>query len=188
MDGIGATRSSTGQTVEISVDEAGVLSARTPDGVVLQTQPITASRLKLRDDTLTWRRVTYVVDDPSEARRFVDSLAPPRSSRRRVVAIGTIFVVGLAVGAVAALVVRGRADRVGCDAAHSVVDTSVERIQELNDTAEQQDQSFFAAVIVEQRTITYAMNAAPRCFTLSDRAGNEGLLEGLRALLVVPSG
>jgi hypothetical protein len=188
MDGIGATRSSTGQTVEISVDEAGVLSARTPDGVVLQTQPVDASRVKLRGDTLEWRRVSYVVDDQLEARRFVDSLESPRQPLRRVVAIGTVFVVGLAVGAFAALVVRARADRVGCDTAQSVVDASVDRITELNNTVEQQDQSFFAAVIVEQRTIVYAMDAAPRCFALSDRAANEGLLEGLRALLVVPSG
>jgi len=188
MDGIGATRSSTGQTVEISVDDAGVLSARTPDGAVLQSQTVKASRIKLRGDTLKWRRVSYTVDDQSDARRFVDSLASPRAPLRHVVAIGTIFVVGLVVGAAVALVVRGRADRVGCDTAQSVVDTSVDRINELNDTAEQQDQSFFAAVIVEQRTITYAMDAARKCFTLSERAANEGLLEGLRGLLVVPAG
>jgi hypothetical protein len=55
-------------------------------------------------------------------------------------------------------------------------------MDELNQT-ETQDRSFFAAMIVEQRSITYTMETESSCFPLAERAAAEGLLEGIRGLL-----
>lgn len=69
-----------------------------------------------------------------------------------------------------------------CGEARAVVDASLEAMRTLNES-ENQDASFFAALIVEQRTVTFAMDQADDCFTLQERAGAEGLLEGIHALL-----
>lgn len=185
MTSIGATRTSTGQTVEIHVDDHGSLCARTPDGAVLQRQPIDPRRVKLKGETLTWSRVEYVVDDPAAATAFVaslDSLAAPRQRLRRVALVTGVFALGLAVGVVGGVILRDRARDADCDEAQEVVDRSVSTMEELNE-AEIQDRSFFSAVIVEQRAITYTMETASSCFSLDERAAAEGLLEGIRALL-----
>ena len=182
MDGIGATRTSTGQIVEILVDDDGRLCARTPDGTTLQTQTVMARRLKLRGDKLKWSRVEYQVDDEAAAQAFVDSLATPRKPYRRIAVVIGVFALGLALGVVGGVVLRDRARDATCDEAREVVDRSLENMDELNQT-ETQDRTFFAAVIVEQRAITYTMGTASSCFPLADRAAAEGLLEGIRGLL-----
>lgn len=187
MQGIGATRSSTGQAVEISVDDGGRLSAHTPDGILLQTQPVTPRRLKLRGDTLKWSRVEYVVDDVAAAREFVDSLGKPPKPYRKIALLTGIFTLGLALGVLGGVILRDRTRDATCDEAEEVVARSVENMEELNQ-AETQDQSFFAAVIVEQRAVTYAMDAASSCFSLDERAAAEGLLEGIRGLLMSSGG
>lgn len=182
MSGIDATRTSTGQTVEILVDDDGRLCARTPDGTTLQAQAVMARRLKLRGDKLNWSRVEYQVDDEAAARAFVDSLATPRTPYRRIAAVIGIFALGLAFGVVGGVVLRDRARDATCEEAQEVVDQSVQNMEELNQ-AETQDQSFFSAVIVEQRAITYTMDTESSCFSLAERAAAEGLLEGIRGLL-----
>jgi hypothetical protein len=108
-------------------------------------------------------------------------------SRRAVVVRIAVLLAVLAVGFVGGVYARDRQSDASCDTAREVVDNSLQTLEELNLT-ETQDQSFFAAVIVEQRTITYAMNAESRCFSLQERAGAEGLLEGIRGLLSSDSG
>lgn len=189
MDEIGATRVSSGQTVELSVAD-DVLSARTPDGEVIQSQPVAASALEIRSGTLTWSGVDYTVDDHEAARSFVEALTPPprpRRRRRRILAGTMIFVFGLLLGAVVGVVVRDRMRDADCDEARAVVDRSVATMAELNET-DSQDRSFYAAVIVEQRAITFAMEARPSCFSFAERAAAHGLLEGIRGLLTTASG
>ena len=187
MDGIRATRSSTGETVEIGLDDDGRLCARTPDGSVLQTQAIKASRIKIKGDRLTWSGVDYEVDDDAAAGRFVESLAPPDRRARRVTAYVALFAIGLTLGALGGVFLLDREPAAKCDEAREVVDTAVANMEEINQT-EEQDRSFFAAIIVEQRAITYTMNAEASCFSLTERAAAEGLLEGIRGLLAAAPG
>lgn len=163
------------------------MCARTPDGSVLQTKTVKASRLKLKENKLTWSGVAYDVDDEAEARRFVNSLTEPRGGARRTVMIVGLFVAGLVLGALAGVFVLDRGTGANCDEARSVVDAAVENMEEINQ-AQEQDQSFFAAIAVEQRSVTYAMNAERSCFSLTERAQAEGLLEGIRGLLGVAPG
>ena len=93
-----------------------------------------------------------------------------------------LFAIALTLGALGGVFLLDREPSVNCDEAREVVDTAVASMEEINQ-AEEQDQSFFAAIIVEQRAITYAMGAEPSCFSLTERAAAEGLLEGLRGLL-----
>lgn len=74
------------------------------------------------------------------------------------------------------------APAVGCDEAQAVVDVAFDRVTEIQES-EQRDPSYYAALIVEQRSIVYVMDLAPACFALQDRAGAQGLLDGLHALL-----
>ena len=110
---------------------------------------------------------------------------------RRIATMAGILVLGLLLG-VGGVVVVDRVwnddpSKADCEAARSLVDGSVKNMEELS-TAEEQDKSFFAAMIVEQRTITYAMDAEPKCFSLQERAGAEGLLDGIRGLLTSAPG
>jgi hypothetical protein len=103
-----------------------------------------------------------------------------------------LFVVGLGLGLVGGVVLFDDsssddgggpvAPEVDCEEAQAVVDQAVASIDEINQS-ETQDVSFFAAILVEQRTITFAMDAAPSCFSLEERAGAVGLLDGIQALL-----
>lgn len=182
MDGIGATRSATGETVEIGLDRDGQLRARTPDGAVLQARPAQGSRIKLKGDRLTWSGVEYTVDDEDDARSLVDALATPRTSAPRWAARIAAFVVALALGVAAGAYLNDRQATAGCDEARDVVGAALATMAEINEI-EVQDQSFFAALVVEQREITFTMGAAPRCFSLTERAEAEGLLEGISGLL-----
>lgn len=71
---------------------------------------------------------------------------------------------------------------VDCDEAQGVVDDALERVAQINES-EASDPSFYAALIVEQRSMVYAMDTSPSCFSLADRAGAVGLLEGIHSLL-----
>lgn len=71
---------------------------------------------------------------------------------------------------------------VDCDEAAGVVDAALARVEEI-DASENRDPGYYAALIVEQRSIVFAMEAAPACFPLQDRAGAVGLLEGIHSLL-----
>ncbi len=187
MAGLRATRSSTGEIVELGLDDDGRLSARTPDGTVLQSQTIKASRLKLDGDQLTWSGVQYDVDDPSDAGRFVDSITPAANQRRRWVALTLVLLLGVGLGIVGVAVARQFVATSNCDEARQIIDDSVAKMEQINE-AEVQDRSFFAAVIVEQRTITYTMGSEPSCFSLTERAAAEGLLAGISGLLETAPG
>lgn len=91
---------------------------------------------------------------------------------------------GLVVGAGATYAIVDRDDGEGddCEASIEVVNDAIERIDTINES-EVQNSTFFAALIVEQRTITYAMEDASSCFSLLDRAAAAGLLDGLQGLL-----
>ncbi|NND75355.1 MAG: hypothetical protein HKN44_10150 [Ilumatobacter sp.] len=71
---------------------------------------------------------------------------------------------------------------VSCADAEAVVNAAAERVVEINES-EGRDAPYYAALIVEQRATVYAMDVAPACFALADRAGAVGLLEGLHTLL-----
>lgn len=186
MDGIDATRSSTGESVTIALDDEGRVSARTPDGSVLQTKTVKASRLKLKERKLTWSGVSYEVEDEDEARAFLESLTEPRRTRRLVPMIA-LFVAGLLLGALGGVFLLDRAPSANCDEARDIVGVALANMEQINE-AEEQDQSFFAAISVEQRTVTYTMASEPSCFSLTERAQAEGLLEGIRGLLRVAPG
>lgn len=179
MDPIDATRDETGQSVRIEVVD-GRLTARTPDGEELQSQAVAAGAITLRGATLTWRGVDYRVDDVDAARELVDSL-PPKPSRRRPWTAAAV-VLALLAGVVIGVVLRDRIGGTDCSEARDIVDAASATMEELNET-EAQDRSFLAAVIVEQRTITFTMRERPNCFSLTERATAEGLLEGIRGLL-----
>lgn len=183
MDGIRATRSSTGETVEIGLDDDGRLCALTPDGSVLQVQTVKASRIKLKADRLKWSGVDYEVEDEAAARRLVESLAPPGRDRRRMAAFVALFAIGLVLGALGGVFLLDREPSASCDEAREVIDTAEATMEEITNQAEEQDRSFFAAIIVEHGAITYAMRSEPTCFSLTERAAAEGFLEGLRGLL-----
>jgi hypothetical protein len=76
---------------------------------------------------------------------------------------------------------------IDCDEARAVVDGSIAAIDEINTSTEAQDTTFFVSILVEQRTMTFAMDAAPTCFTLQERAEAEGLIDGIRMLLSTPT-
>ncbi len=69
-----------------------------------------------------------------------------------------------------------------CAEAQAAVEVAREQLRGLNESASQ-DASFFAALIVEQRAITFTMDAEPSCFTIRERAEAAGFLEGVHALL-----
>lgn len=71
---------------------------------------------------------------------------------------------------------------IDCAQAEAVVEAAVAEMSAINET-EVQDASFFAALLVQQRGITFAMDAAPTCFDLGDRAAAHGLLDGIAGLM-----
>lgn len=115
---------------------------------------------------------------------------------RWILALVVVFAVGLGLGLVGGLFVFDDDDTVAtsgdtatpeqpevdCDEAQSVVDKSLGALEEIGAT-EEQDRSFYAAVLVEQSTIVYAMETAPSCFTLEERADAQGLFDGVKGLL-----
>ena len=112
----------------------------------------------------------------------------PTMNRRVIVALIGVIVVGAILGLGVALAVRdsnGSPSEEDCAEAEAVIAASNERLGEISALETGQDASFFAAILVEQRTITFAMDAEPACFTLAERAGAEGLLAGVRALVAV---
>ena len=70
-----------------------------------------------------------------------------------------------------------------CAQVRALVDESNADIATLTDETEIQSVSFYAAVLSEQRTITFVMNEQPTCFSLEERAAAAGLLDGVQALL-----
>jgi predicted alpha-1,6-mannanase (GH76 family) len=109
-------------------------------------------------------------------------------NRRVIVALIGVFAIGAALGLAVALAVRdsnGSPSEQDCAEAEAVIAASNERLGEISAVETEQDASFFAAILVEQRTIAFAMDAEPACFTLAERAGAEGLLDGVRALVAV---
>ncbi len=71
---------------------------------------------------------------------------------------------------------------VDCAEAQSVVDGASANLSQINADANEPSANLFAALVVEQRTITFAMDARPECFDLAVRAANAGLLDGLTLL------
>ncbi len=67
---------------------------------------------------------------------------------------------------------------VDCAEAEALVEGSATVMAAINES-EVQDLGFFAALLVEQRKVVFAMEAAPSCFSLDDRADAQGLLEGI---------
>lgn len=118
-------------------------------------------------------------------------------TNRSVLALVAIFAVGITIGILGALALSDddTADTTApatiaqedCGEAQDVVDDANQALEELGAETEIQDSSFFAAILVQQRTVTYAMEAAPSCFTLSERAGSEGLLMAITQLIGVTS-
>jgi hypothetical protein len=122
------------------------------------------------------------------------------SKRGIVVAIG-VFAVGIVLGVLGGVYVVD--DDSGatattttvapevCAEARATVDAAADTIEQLSDESEVQDATFLTAILVEQRTMTFAMDFAPTCFTLQERASAEGLIDGLSVLLtpgVLPTG
>lgn len=128
--------------------------------------------------------------EASEAPAAPEAPAARTRTRRWILPAAVLLVVGLGLGVLGGVLLFGDASSndatngaaVECDEAQAVVDQSIGAIDEINQS-ETQDVSFFAAILVEQRAITFAMDAAPGCFSLDDRAGAVGLLEGIQALL-----
>ena len=116
----------------------------------------------------------------------------PTMNRRVIVALIGLFTVGAIVGISVALAVRDSTEseptspsEEDCEEADAVVAAANARLGEISAAETEQGASFFASVLVEQRTITFAMDAQPACFSLAERAGAEGLLDGVRALVAV---
>ena len=109
-----------------------------------------------------------------------------------MIALVGLFVVGIALGILGGFFIfDGDSDsepaeaQIDCEESRAVVDLSGDTIEEINQT-ETQDATFFVAILIEQRTITYAMEDQPTCFTLQERAAAQGLLSGLEVLLQTP--
>ncbi|BAN00370.1 hypothetical protein [Ilumatobacter coccineus] len=116
--------------------------------------------------------------------------ADPSSTPRLAVIVGGVmlFVLGATIGLLGGLVLAddtaetpSASDAIDCDEATDIVEAAITEIGVL-ETSPTQDAGFFAALIVEQRKVTFTMDAAPDCFTLADRAGANGLLAGIHAL------
>lgn len=121
--------------------------------------------------------------------------------RRWIVGLVALFAIGVGLGLLGGLYVfdeesdDGRVENsdgatsepVDCDEANAFIEEANAAMVTINE-AEQQDLSFFAALIVEQRAITFAMDAAPSCFSLNERARAHGLLDGIRLLSNAPVG
>lgn len=69
-----------------------------------------------------------------------------------------------------------------CEEARAVVDAAQAEMTAINES-DNQDASFFAALIVQQRSVTFVMDETADCFTLQERAAAIGLLDGIEALL-----
>ncbi len=114
-------------------------------------------------------------------------------NRRVIAALIGVFAVGALIGVVIALATQDSNDSAptpssseeDCAAARAVVAAANDSIADINAADSVADASFFAAVLAEQRTITFAMDAEPTCFALAERASAEGLLDGIRALVAV---
>lgn len=70
-----------------------------------------------------------------------------------------------------------------CQEAADVVAAANANIEQIVGSEQAGGVDYFAAILVEQRTITFAMEDVPDCFSLSARAMAAGLLEGVRNLL-----
>lgn len=69
-----------------------------------------------------------------------------------------------------------------CAEAQAVVDDANEELAAIGQTSAAQDRTYFSAVIVQLRTIEVAMQERPDCFTLAERAGAAGLVNGVELL------
>lgn len=130
--------------------------------------------------------------DPSNA--STDPSEPTGRAGRPVLPVvvggAVVFLLGAVIGLLGGLVLADdeatealpATDSATCDEANDIVEAAVAEMGVL-DSSPVQDAGFFAALIVEQRKLTYVMDEVPDCFTLADRAGAHGLLAGIDALL-----
>ncbi len=110
-----------------------------------------------------------------------------------IASLAAVFLVGLVIGAVVFTALDDDVDPAAptaedCAEAMAVVDGSLVAIDEITASDATQDESYFAAILVEQRTITFVMEERPDCFTLADRAGSAGFQRGVEALLDTSAG
>lgn len=93
---------------------------------------------------------------------------------------------GLVVGVVIGLAVDDDGDaggpEVSCADARAEVNEALDAMEGI-DLGESASRSDYAAMVSEQRSVTFVMDAAPECFTLGERADAEGLLDALRTFL-----
>ena len=102
-----------------------------------------------------------------------------------------MFLIGGVIGLLGGLLLGDDADErvaaptsdvaIDCAEAEALVEGSAAAMETINES-EVQNASFFAALVVEQSKAVFAMEAVPTCFSLEDRGGAQGLLDGLVVL------
>ena len=132
-------------------------------------------------------------EDRSEppAAAVTPTAAPSRTGAPWPIVAVLALVCGAAIGLLVGLLVADddgesaaeQTTRADCEQARAIVSGAGDEMAALSDT-DVQDATFFSAMIVQQRSVTYAMDDAPTCFTLQDRAAANGLLAGLEGLLL----